>query len=179
MDFNIDEALENDADFSRGIEDYQKLEKKANDVAEEISSTLVETIVKDSEKFNLSTAILAIAKCFGHLVSYMYDTEDEFLADIKKARTCVVSDIIPTLLDPQPCGKCEECKNGNPHECINPEMRADYTTSRFLPLLCNMLVEYDLFNKVIYMHTAGKENDVATENVSNMVQEHKEEMEEK
>ena len=24
MDFNIDEALENDADFSRGIEEYQK-----------------------------------------------------------------------------------------------------------------------------------------------------------
>ena len=58
-------------------------------------------------------------------------------------------------------------------------MRADYTTSRFLPLLCNMLVEYDLFNKVIYMHTAGKENDVATENGSNMVQEDKEEREEK
>lgn len=164
MNFNIDEAIAKDDDFNQGINEYKIIEQKANDVAEEISSTLVESIVKDNEKFNLSTAILAVAKCFAHLSSYMYDSEDEFLTDIRKARTAVVSDIIPALLNPQPCGLCEECKNGNPHECLHPDVRGDYTTSRFLPLLCNMLIEYDLFNKIVYMHTAGKENDVEKEN---------------
>ena len=163
MNFNIDEAITKDEDFNKGINEYKIIEKKANDVAEEISSTLVESIVKDNEKFNLSTAILAIAKCFSHLTSYMYDTEEEFLEDVRKARASVVSDIIPALLNPEPCGLCEECKNGNPHECLNPNVRGDYTTSRFLPILCNMIIEYDLFNKIVYMHTIGKENDVDTE----------------
>lgn len=163
MNFNIDEAIAKDENLNQGISEYKIIEKKANDVAEEISSTLVESIVKDNEKFNLSTAILAVAKCFAHLSSYMYDTEDEFLTDVRKARSAVVSDVIPALLNPQPCGLCEECKNGNPQECIHPDVRGDYTTSRFLPILCNMLIEYDLFNKIVYMHTAGKENDVAVE----------------
>ena len=160
MNFNIDEAIAKDENLNQGISEYKIIEKKANDVAEEISSTLVESIVKDNEKFNLSTAILAVAKCFAHLSSYMYDTEDEF---VRKARSAVVSDVIPALLNPQPCGLCEECKNGNPQECTHPDVRGDYTTSRFLPILCNMLIEYDLFNKIVYMHTVGKENDVAVE----------------
>lgn len=167
MNFNIDEAIAKDENLNKGIGEYKIIEQRANDVAEEISSTLVESIVKDNEKFNISTAILAVAKCFGHLTSYLYDTEEEFLSDVRKARTAVVSDIIPALLNPQPCGLCDECKNGNPQECLNPSVRGDYTTSRFLPLLCNMLLEYDLFNKIVYMHTAGKENDVAVEDVAN------------
>ena len=158
MNFNIDEAIAKDDNLNQGISEYKIIEQKANDVAEEISSTLVESIVKNNDKFNLSMAILAVAKCFGHLASYMYDTEEEFLTDVRKSREAVVSDIIPALLNPQPC---EECKNGNPQECLNPNVRGDYTTSRFIPLLCNMLIEYDLFNKVVYMYTAGKENDVA------------------
>ena len=163
MNFNIDEAITKDEDLNQGINEYKIIEKKANDVAEEISSTLIESIVKDNDKFNISTAILAVAKCFSHLASYLYDTEDEFLTDVRKARTAIVSDIIPALLNPQPCGLCEECKNGNSQECLNPSVRGDYTTSRFLPILCNMLIEYDLFNKIVYMHTVGKENDVAVE----------------
>ena len=155
---NVDEALKKDVNFQAGLEEYQIIETKANNVAEEISSTLIEAIVKESDTFNISTAIMAVAKTLSHLASYLYDTEEEFLTDVKKARESVVSDIIPTLLNPQPCEKCEECRNGNSMDCINPEVRGDYTTSRFLPILCNMLVEYDLFNKILYMHTVGKEN---------------------
>ena len=105
-----------------------------------------------------------MAKSLSHLASYLYDTEEEFLTDVKKARTSVVSDVIPALLDPQPCGLCEQCKNGNEMECINPKVRGDHTTSRFLPILCNMVIEYDLFNKILHMHTVGKqEQDVALE----------------
>lgn len=158
---NIDEALERDENMQKGLEEYKNMEKKANEVAEEISSTLIESIVKDSEKFNITTAIMAVAKSLSHLTSYLYETEETFLLDVKKARTSVVSDIIPALLDPQPCGMCEECKNGNELECVNPQVRGDYTTSRFLPILCNMIIEYDLFNKILHMYTVGKdENDI-------------------
>lgn len=162
---NIEEALEQDENFQIGIEEYKKLEQKANSVAEEISSTLIESIVKEKDKFNITTAILAVAKSLSHLSSYLYDTEEEFLTDVKKARTAVPSDVIPALLDPQPCGHCSSCKDGNPMECELPQVRGDYTTSRFLPILCNMTIEYDLFNKILHMHTVGKEDpiDVASE----------------
>ena len=157
---NIDEALKRDENAQAGLEEYKRMEQKANSVAEEISSSLIESIVKEEGKFNISIAILAVAKSLSHLASYLYDTEEEFLSDIKKARTSTVSDIIPALLDPQPCGNCMPCKDGNPMECITPVVRGDYTTSRFLPLLCNMIVEYDLFNKVLHMYTVSKENDI-------------------
>ena len=157
MEFKIDSAIEKDEDFQKGYEEFQRIEQKANSVAEELSATLVESIVKqDGEKFNLSTAVMAVAKTLTHLVSYMYETEEEFLADVKKGRTAVVSDVIPALLNPQPCGLCEECRNGNPEFCSKPNVRGDYTTSRFLPILANMLIEYDMFNKILYMHTAGR-----------------------
>lgn len=162
----IDEAIKRDKNIQDGYEEFRKLDQQANSIAEEISATIVESIVADKENFNISTAVLAVAKTLSHLSSYLYDTEEEFLNDVKKARTSVVSDIIPALLAPEPCGICDNCKNGKPHECLDPKVRADYTTSRFLPILCNMLIEYDMFNKVLYMYTVGKEeteSDVAFE----------------
>lgn len=161
---DIEKALMKDDNYQKGLSVYSEIDQKANSVAEEISSSLVETIVKDSEKFNISTAMLSVAKSLSHLSSYLYDTEEEFLTDVKKARTAIVSDIIPALLAPEPCEVCEQCKNGNFMDCINPKIRADHTTSRFLPILANMLIEYDYFNKIVYMHTAGKdEHDEAAE----------------
>ena len=164
---NIEEALEKDTGVQKGLEEYRQIENKANSVAQEISTSIVESIVKEQEKFNITTALLAVAKTLTHLASYLYDSEEEFLTDVKKARTSVVTDIIPALLDPQPCGECQNCKNGNKAECLNPTVRGDYTQSRFLPILCNMLVEYDLFNKVIHMHTVGQEDssDEASEEI--------------
>lgn len=157
---NIEEALGRDENIQKGYEEYRTIEEKANAVAEEISSTLIESIVKNENNFNISTAILAVAKSFSHLASYLYDTEEEFLTDVKKARSAIVSDVIPALLDPQPCEICDECKNGHPEKCIQPKVRGDRTTSRFLPILANMLIEYDLFNKVLYMHTEGKKDNI-------------------
>lgn len=163
---NISEALQRDPKYREGLRKYQECTEKGNAVAEEMATKLVEAIVRKEENFNITTAMLAVAKTFTHLSSYLYDTEDEFLADIKKARSCVVSDIIPALLNPQPCGKCEACRNGRPHECETPDVRGDYTATRFLPLLCNMLIEYDLFNKVLHMYTVGAEENEDSSNVS-------------
>lgn len=138
--------------LEEGMKEFAELEKTANEVAEDISSKLIESIVKENDKYNITSAILTVAKCMSHLTSYLYDTEEEFLSDVKKAREAVASTVIPALLDPRPCGQCDECKNGNPEGCLKPNIRGDRTTSRFLPLLCNMLIEYDLFNKICYMH---------------------------
>ena len=164
---NIEEALNRDENVQAGLDEYKRMEQKPNSVAEEISSTLIESIVKEEDKFNITTAILAVAKSLSHLSSYLYDTEEEFLIDVKKARTATVSDVIPALLDPQPCGNCMSCKDGKPMECMNPQVRGDYTTSRFLPVLCNMVIEYDLFNKIMHMYTVSKEattDEAVTEN---------------
>lgn len=157
MAIDIQKALENDKNTQEGYEIYQELETKANSVAEEITTSLVESIMKEDNDFSISTAILATAKTLAQLASFMYDSEEEFLLDVKKARTCIVTDIIPALLDPQPCGLCQNCKDGDPTQCTNPEIRGDYTLSKFLPLIANMLIEYDLFNKVLFMYTVGRE----------------------
>ena len=158
MDINIQKAIENDESIQAGMKEYNAIDQKANEVAEEICKAVVEAIIKDNEKFSITTAILAISKCLGCLASYLYNSEEEFLIDVKKARQAIVSDVIPALLDPEPCGVCDNCKDGNPEDCINPNIRGDYTTSRFLPLLSQMLIEYDLFNKILYMNIKDRED---------------------
>lgn len=162
MDDNILKTIEEDAKYQDGLRVYKDLETLAHETARTISKEMIDRIVKKEDKFNISTALMAVAKTLTHLTSYLYDTEDEFLADVQKARTSVVTDIIPALLDPSPCGKCENCKNGKPHECISPKVRGDYTETRFLPLICNMLIEYDMFNKILHMYvTRDEENAVS------------------
>ena len=154
---DIQKALSEDKDMQEGLEQYNVIDEKANAVAQEITKAMVENIVKEENNFNLSTAILGVSKSLVQLSSFLYDSEEEFLVAIKRARDLVVSDVVPMLVDAHPCGVCENCKDGNPDECMNVQINTDNTQSRFLPMLCGMLIEYDLFNKVLHMHTAGKE----------------------
>jgi hypothetical protein len=150
-----------DAKLEKGYDEYNDIENKADELAKECSSMLLEKLVKEdnAEKLNLSILLMATAKTLSYLSSYLYDNEEEFLNDIKMARSSVVSDVIPALLHPEPCGECEECKNGNFEECVNVKTTPEYTTSRFLPLLCNMLIEYDIFNKVLWINTVASEEE--------------------
>ena len=158
MEINIKETLENDERYREGFQVYKDMEAKAHSQAEKLAEELIQAIVRKEEKMNISTAIMAVAKTLTHLASYLYDSEEEFLTDVQKARTSVVTDIIPALLDPRPCGNCEECKNGNPMECKAPQVRSSYTETRFIPVICNMLIEYDMFNKVLHMYAIRKED---------------------
>lgn len=159
MDANdVRQTIEGDEKYQEGLRVYKDMEALAHQTAEDIAKTMIERIVKKEDKFNISTALMAVAKTLTHLTSYLYDTEEEFLNDVQKARTSVVTDIIPALLDPTPCGICENCKDGKPYECINPKVRGDYTETRFLPLICNMLIEYDMFNKVLHMYALRHES---------------------
>lgn len=152
--------LDNDPDLAKGYEEYNDIEKEADDMAKQITKDLLEAIIKkdnNDKKLNLSTVIMAAAKTLSYLSGYMYDEEKEFLDDVQLARQAVVSDIIPALLHVKPCGECENCKNGEPEECLNPKLTPEYTTSRILPIIANMLIEYDIFNKVLWINTTGKD----------------------
>lgn len=154
---DIQKALSEDKDIQEGLEQYNALDEKANAVAQEITKAMVENIVKEENNFNLSTAMLGVSKSLIQLASFLYDSEEEFLVAMKRARNLVVSDVVPMLVDAHPCGSCENCKNGKTDECLNVQINTENTQSRFLPLLCGMLIEYDLFNKVLHMYTAGKD----------------------
>lgn len=156
VNVNIDEALQQDKNMQQGFDAYREMEEKANAVAETITESLVESIIKQENDFSISTAILAVAKSMAQLASFLYDNEQEFITDFEKARESITADVIPALLDPQSCGLCDSCKNGIPEQCLNPNLRTDYTLSKFLPLIANVLIEYDLFNKIIFMHTIGR-----------------------
>ncbi len=154
---DIQKALSEDKDMQAGLEKYNALDEKANAVAQEVTKAMVENIVKEENEFNLSTAVLGVSKSLVQLASFLYDSEEEFLVAMKRARNLVVSDLVPMLVDAHPCGSCENCKNGKSDECLHVQINTENTQSRFLPLLCGMLIEYDLFNKVLHMHTAGKD----------------------
>lgn len=154
---DIQKALAEDKDMQEALSQYNSIDEQANAVAQEITKAMVENIVKEESNFNLSSALLGVSKSMVQLSSFLYDTEEEFLVAMKRARELVVSDLVPMLVDAHPCGACESCKNGNPDECLHIQINTENTQSRFLPLLCGMLIEYDLFNKVVHMYTVGKE----------------------
>lgn len=154
---DIQKALAEDKDMQEALSQYNSIDEQANAVAQEITKAMVENIVKEESNFNLSSALLGVSKSLVQLSSFLYDTEEEFLVAMKRARELVVSDLVPMLVDAHPCGECENCKNGNQDECLHIKINTENTQSRFLPLLCGMLIEYDLFNKVVHMYTVGKE----------------------
>ena len=158
--------------FDEGIKEFDNVSSAASDISKQIVTQLTDKIIKENngETFNLTTSILAASKSLAGLASYLYDSEEEFIRDLQLAREAATDIIIPALLQQVPCGECEECRNGNPDGCINPNAREYLTTSRFLPILCAMIIEYDYFNKIVYTHisAASEQEDqdvvVATEN---------------
>lgn len=142
-------------------EEYEKIMKQADRLSEKISSVLIKKITETTEKgekansLTLTTAIAATAKTLISLVSYIYETEDELKDVVLKSKEAVVNTVIPALLNPQPCGECPECKNGQP--CSNPNMDTELLQTKSLPVLCAEILEYDLWNKTMYMYTQGRE----------------------
>lgn len=161
LDMNIAKALQEDDNFKEGANEYERIMEQAQTISEEITSSLISEIVKktdDGDKansFTLTTAISAVAKTLINLVSYVYNDEKEYLDTIKEARQAVIEKVIPALLNPQPCGECPECKVGN--SCTNPKMDTSLLQTKSLPIVSASMIEYDLWNKLMYMYTEGKE----------------------
>lgn len=154
--------------FDEGIKEFDEISSIASDISKQIVTQLTDKIIKDNngEAFNLTTSILGASKSLAGLASYLYDSEEEFIRDLQLAREAATDIIIPTLLQQVPCGECEECRNGHPENCINPNAREYLTTSRFLPLLCATIIEYDYFNKIVYTHVSSVESGEQEEDVS-------------
>ena len=161
LDMDLAQTLMEDEHFKEGANEYERIMEQSMLISEEITSALVKEIVKKTdtgEKANtltLTTAIMATAKTLINLVSYVYDTEEELKEVVINARRTVVDTVIPALLNPQPCGECPECKNGKP--CTNPDMNTSMLQTRTLPVLCAQMLEYDIWNKTMYMYTSGRE----------------------
>lgn len=161
LDMNLEETLMEDEFFKEGANEYERIMEQSMLISEEITSALIKEIVKKTEAgdkantLTLTTAIMATAKTLTNLVTYVYDTEEELKEVVLNARKKVVDTVIPALLNPQPCGKCPECKNGEP--CTNPDMDTSMLQTRTLPVLCAQILEYDIWNKIMYMHTEGRE----------------------
>lgn len=161
LDMNLEQTLLEDEHFKEGANEYERIMEQSMLISEEITSALVKEIVKKTdtgEKANtltLTTAVMATAKTLINLSSYVYDTEDELKEMVIKARESAVNIVVPALLNPQPCGLCPECKNGQP--CTNPNIDTTMLQTRTLPILCASLLEYDLWNKTMYMYTEGRE----------------------
>ena len=161
LDMNIEKTIMEDEHFKEGVEEFDKIVSQASKISEEISSALIKEIIKtndDGKKANtltLTTAIIAVSHALINLTSYVYNSEEELMDIVKKSREAVINTVIPALLNPQPCGECPECKTGQP--CSNPNMETELLQTRTLPILCAEILEYDLFNKTVYMHTEGRE----------------------
>ena len=162
LDMDLEQTLLEDEHFKEGENEYERIMETSMLISEEITSALIKEIVKKDDvtgnKANvltLTTAIAATAKTLINLVSYTYDTEEEIKDVVKKARKSVVETIFPALLNPQPCGICPNCKENKP--CTNPNMDTELLQTRTLPILCAQILEYDLWTKLMYMHTDGRE----------------------
>lgn len=161
LDMNLEQTLMEDEHFKEGANEYERIMEQAMIVSEEITAALIKEIVKKTDTgekanmFTLTTAIAAASKTLINLVSYTYESEDELRDVVVKARETVINTVIPALLNPQPCGECPECKNGQP--CSNPNMDTFMLQTKTLPVLCAEILEYDLWNKTMYMYTEGRE----------------------
>jgi len=171
MDLNIAQSLLDDENYKEGMNEYERACEQAQTVSEEITSALISEIIKQTDTgekandFTLSTAILAVAKTLINLSAYMYDTEEDFRNYIQKSRQCVIETIFPSILNPQPCGKCPECKSGK--ECSNPVIQDEMLQSKVLPIVTGAMIEYDMWNKLMYLYLEKSESSNDTEDKAN------------
>lgn len=161
LDMDLEKTLLEDEHFKEANTEYERIMEQSMTISEEITSALIKEIVKKTETgekantLTLTTAIMATAKTLINLVSYTYDTEEELKDVVMKARRTVVDTVIPAILNPRPCGECPECKDGKP--CSNPLMDTELLQTKTLPILCAEIIEYDMWNKITYMYTEGRE----------------------
>lgn len=170
MDSSIsDKAMEKliqDEDFQKALKKYEELEEQSAERANKISLELVKDLglqdpqtTIDQARNNLILAKMTAAKVLATLSSFSYE-EHDFMAMLEAARTCVQAELVPMLINKEPCGQCESCKNGRPNDCLNPKYRESHSESRFLPLLSDALIEYDAWSEILYNNIPQDKRDI-------------------
>lgn len=150
------EKLRDDENFQKSLELFREADEKSQKLSSEFADQIVKILDLTNEKltieearFNHLVARMTAAKVLAIMSSFNYD-EKEFMEALETARHCVVDELVPMLIDKEPCGQCEQCKNGHPNDCLNPKIRTTHTESRFLPLLSESLIEYDAWSEILY-----------------------------
>ena len=170
MDQNItDKAIEKlreDKDFQNALSKYEEAENRSQEYSAKITKDIVEILhLEDSKqtiedaRFNLIIARMTAAKLLATLSSFSY-IEQDFMDALTSARKLVQDELVPMLIQAEPCGECEACKNGHPDRCIKPHVREKYCESRFLPLLSDALIEYDAWSEILYNNIPSDKRDV-------------------
>lgn len=162
----IIEKLSEDPDFKKSLNKFQEIDDKSQQFSIDISNKIVEmldltneNLTREEARFNFLTAKLAAAKLLATIASFNYE-EDDFLEGMERARKMIPEEVVPMLMNVQPCGQCDNCKNGKKNECLNPKVREEACESRFLPLLSEALIEYDIWNEVLYNSIPADKKDV-------------------
>ena len=152
------ERIREDEHFKESVEEYQDMEAECADKGNELARRLIEEYgLNDPDKpeeelyRNLRMAKMTTAKALASLGSLNYQKE-EFFGAMERAKKCVQQEIVPILTDAKPCGVCENCRNGRRDDCLTPKIRTTHCESRFLPLLCDTLIEYDIYNEMLFRH---------------------------
>lgn len=163
---DVIEKLRNDEDFQKAVKRYEEAENLSSKKAGDITLQLVKDMdlqnpqqTLEEARFNLIVAKMTAAKILASLSSFSYD-EKTFMESLKMARECVQTELVPMLMDKEPCGECENCKNGKKNECLNPVVRTSHCESRFLPLLSDALIEYDAWSEILYNHIPQDKRDI-------------------
>jgi len=160
------DALKEDPDFQNALKKYEYADEQSQKFSMDMADKIVEMLhLQDTNqtieeaRYNLLIAKLSAAKLLATLSSFSYEEKD-FVDAIDNARKCVQEELVPMLLQSEPCGECENCKNGRPDECIRPHIRHSHSESRFLPILAESLIEYDAWNEILYNSIPQDKRDV-------------------
>jgi hypothetical protein len=153
LDMNLDRAMDEDKALQEGNELHERMVEQAAVLSDEITSALVKKIVDSSETDNplkKEVAILAIARTLTTLASYSFETEDEFMTSLRSAYNKMEQNVLRAILNPRPCAECAECSQYL-QECSEKDgLDTKMTTNANLCLMSYELINYDLWNKVLY-----------------------------
>lgn len=160
------EKLREDKDFQNAMSKYEEAEKLSQEYSANFAKELVGILHLEDAKqtiedarFNLLVAKMTAAKLLATLSSFSY-LEKDFMDALINARKLVQEELVPMLMQKEPCGECEACKNGHPDRCIRPNVREAFCESRFLPLLSDALIEYDAWSEILYNNIPADKRDV-------------------
>ena len=160
------EKLREDKDFQNALSKYEEAEKLSQEYSANIAKDIVDILhLEDASqtieqaRFNLIVAKMTAAKLLAILSSFSY-IEKDFMESLIRARKLVQDELVPMLIQKEPCGECEACKNGHKDRCIRPKIREDCCESRFLPLLSDALIEYDAWSEILYNNIPADKRDI-------------------
>ena len=166
MTNKVMEKLREDEDFQNALKKYEEAETISQEHSSKMATDLIallhledQNMTVEQARFNLLVAKMTAAKLLATLSSFSY-IEKDFMDSLVNARKLVQDEIVPTLMQVEPCGECIQCKNGHKELCINPNVRNEYCESRFLPLLADALIEYDAWSEILYNSIPQDKRDI-------------------